>query len=162
FVTLLAPRSRSSLPGRIDVADSAAPTPDSPGKLLDREDALARQRALLRRIEARLGGRPDEVPATAEGLDDPQSGDVPDGDLIAHEVAEAADRMVDSSSDPGELPVEDHPALDPHDPHGTDEVFAPTLDPAPLDRVGALERDRDHWRERAVVWHERALAAELV
>jgi hypothetical protein len=30
------------------------------------------------------------------------------------------------------------------------------------DRITKLEADRDHWRERAVVWHERAVAAELV
>jgi hypothetical protein len=46
--------------------------------------------------------------------------------------------------------------------NGTGSALAPELAPTTSELISSLEADRDLWRERAVVWRERAMGADML
>jgi hypothetical protein len=82
--------------------------------------------------------------------DDESGGDVIELDLVTDDWSQPNRAPSSNSSSPSATTPADTPA-----------ELGPAGD-APRAAPRSVEADLDHWRERAVLWRERALAAELV
>jgi hypothetical protein len=144
-------------------APSATPSPSDPPEGLsgiplapgdetgdaDLDQFFAALRQVVHDARERLPLESDRLDAPDVGADTPDHGPMPPDDSTIAKGATTVGTMVPTRPDPVAA---------------TD--LAPTttteLAPSTAELIASLEADRDLWRERAVVWRERAMGADML
>jgi hypothetical protein len=143
---------RASAPAPDANAGGSGPAPDEESGDTDLDRFFAALRQVVHDARERVVLDRDGEPANgAAATEDPRRTPAPEPAPATAPAAAGATRSAGAV-----VPTQAHPV------NGTESAPSPELAPTTSELIASLEADRDLWRERAVVWRERAMGADML